>query len=327
MTRDDTARKDRHSGDPKTSVRAPAKKEGGGGRYTMGRLGETSGGATVDSDDPNYDPDERRVDPDDGTAYKYDELAAFYKGKFTKQAIAEYWEYECTPAKRKGRAKESSQAPAGPSLAESAAQAKATKSKWQPTNKQTQEVAHDGPLAKEVADSIPYYPFKKLDKYYDVQGLLHHPSLLDAVCTVMADRFRKMGVTKLVAFEARGFLFTPVAIKTGLPFIMLRKKGKMPNTLCVENLCVQKGAIVAGDKVVLLDDILATGSTSCAGVELVKACKAEVKECCCMVELTSQNGRELCIKAGAKQVWSFISEELLTKKAELPAGYADDGIA
>merc|ERR1712194_862757 len=125
-----------------------------------------------------------------------------------------------------------------------------------------------------------------------------------------------MGVTKLVGFETRGFLFTPVAIKTGLPFVMLRKKGKMPNAMSsepytkeyegVDTMCVQNGAIVQGDKVILIDDLLATGGTLCAGIELVKACTAEVKECCCMVELKSLNGRERCTKAGAKDVWSFI---------------------
>merc|ERR1740121_2618834 len=94
-----------------------------GGKFTLGRAGEYTGGATVDDRDPNYDPDERRIDPDDGAAYKYDELAAFYKGKFSAQEIAEYWEYECTAVKRKG--KKAAAAPAGPTLAESAAQAKA----------------------------------------------------------------------------------------------------------------------------------------------------------------------------------------------------------
>ena len=78
---------------------------------------------------------------------------------------------------------------------------------------------------------LPWFPFKKLDRFYDVQGLLHHPKLLNAMCAVMARRFRKMKVTKVCGFEARGFLFTPVAIKLGVPFIMLRKAGKMPNTI------------------------------------------------------------------------------------------------
>jgi len=125
MVRNDAGgSKDRRSNDPKSSVRAPAKKDGGGGKFTLGKAGDYGGGATVEYGDPNHDPDERRIDPDDGTAYKFAELAAFYKGKFSKQQIAEYWEYECTAVKRKSRAKAAAAAPSGPTLAESVAKTK-----------------------------------------------------------------------------------------------------------------------------------------------------------------------------------------------------------
>jgi len=71
--------------------------------------------------------------------------------------------------------------------------------------------------------------------------------------------------------------------------------------------------------------LIATGGTLCAGIELVKACKAEVTDCACLVELKALGGREKCLKAGAKGVWGFISEDLLTLKADLPEGYVDDG--
>lgn len=200
-----------------------------------------------------------------------------------------------------------------------------------------EDLENDGPLAKEVAAVIPYFPYKKIDRFYDIQGLLKHPRLLDAVCVVMARRFGKLGVTKILGFEARGFLFTPVAIKAGVPFIMLRKAGKMPNTISsapytkeyegLDKMCIQKGAVVPGDKVALIDDLVATGGTLCAGIELVKACGAEVVECSCMVELKALKGRDRCLKAGAKDVWGFISEDLLTTKAELPDDYVDDGAA
>jgi len=342
MVRKAADKSDRHSKDPKSSVRAPAKKQGGGGKFTIGKDGDYSGGATVDSRDPNYDPDEKRVDPDDGQAYTFSALAAFYKGKFNKQAIAEYWEYECTPVKRKGKAKAKA-APAGPTLAESAAQAKPkakakVKAKAKPEGRgrlTEEDLEPNGPLAAKIAAVIPYFPYKKLDKFYDVQGLLNHPRLLNDMCEVMARRFRKLGITKIAAFEARGFLFTPVAIKLGVPFLMLRKAGKMPNTISsapytkeyegVDSICVQKGAIVKGDKVALIDDLVATGGTLCAGIELVKACEAEVTECTCMVELKFLKGRDRCIAAGAKDVWGFIPEDLLTTAAELPADYVDDG--
>merc|ERR1712190_253174 len=131
----------------------------------------------------------------------------------------------------------------------------------------------------------------------------------------MAKRYRALGATKIVGFEARGFLFTPVAIKVGVPFVMLRKGGKMPNTISSapytkeyagnDIMCVQKGAIEKGDKVILIDDLIATGGTLCAGIELMKACGAEVTECSCMIELKVLNGREKVLKAGAKDVWDL----------------------
>lgn len=326
---DDSARKERHSGNLKTSVKAPPKKAGGGGRFTMGKVGEDWGGATYDRNDPNFDPDERRVDPDDGVAYKFDELAAFYKGKFSKQTIAEYWEYECTVARRKARkAASASVVPAGPTLQESAAQAKyrpKAPAQPKPEHKRLsdEDTETDGPLAKEVAAVIPYFPYQKLEKYYDIQGLLKHPKLFNAVCAVLGKRFKSLGVTKIAAFEARGFLFAPVSVRIGVPFILLRTSGKLPNTISskeqagVDTICVQRGAINEGDKVALVDDFVATGDSFCAGIELMKACQAEVVECASLVELKALNGREKCLKAGAKNMWSFISEDLLTTKADV----------
>lgn len=238
----------------------------------------------------------------------------------------------------KAKAKAASQ---GPTPAESvgiekAASAKA-KAKAAAKRLTPEDMDPNGPLAKELAAVIPYFPFKKLEKFYDVQGLLKHPKLFNALCALMAKRFRKLKVTKIVAFEARGFLFTPVAIKLGVPFIMLRKDGKMPNTISsapytkeyegIDAVSMQKGAVVEGDKVVLIDDLLATGGTMLAGVELIKSVKAEVEEAAVLIELKGQNGRDKLTKAGVKSVFGFISEELLTLKAELPEDYVDDGKA
>ena len=88
-----------------------------------------------------------------------------------------------------------------------------------------------------------------------------------------------------------------------------------------------KMSVKEGDKVLLIDDLVATGGTLCSGIELIKACGGEVTECGCMVELKFLKGRDRCIAAGAKSVWAFMSEEILTTKAALPAEYVDDGEA
>ncbi|CAE7546795.1 APT4 [Symbiodinium sp. CCMP2456] len=319
--------KERHSANPRSSVRQPEKKSGGGGKYTVGKAGDERWGAVLKREDPNYDPEEKRVDPEDGCAYTWDQLAEFYRGKYKMKQLEEYWDYECKPAKTRSKQRkvESAQAGKDPTPAESAKQGKKaaaaaakpkakTKAKPKAEAKRLQQgdMESDGPLAKEIALHIPYFPFKKIERFYDIQGLLQHPKLLNAMCAVWAKRFRKLGVTKICGFEARGFLFTPVSIKLGVPFVMLRKAGKLPNTISsgpytkeydgLDEMCVQKGAVVKGDKVVLIDDLIATGGTLCAGIKLMEACEAEVVECSCMVELKALNGREKCLAAGAKSV-------------------------
>eukprot|EP00967_Tisochrysis_lutea_P075946 scaffold102532_cov50-Tisochrysis_lutea.AAC.1 len=190
-------------------------------------------------------------------------------------------------------------------------------------------------LERELAAVIPYFPYKKLERFYDVQGILKHPALFEKACNAMADRYKEMGVTKVAGFEARGFLFTPVAIRLNVPFVMMRKAGKMPNTISsapytkeydgLDVMCVQRGAVLPGDKVLLIDDLIATGGTLCAGIELVKSMGASAIECGCLVELKALKGRERCLAAGASGVWGMIGEDLLTVAAELPQEYVDDG--
>ncbi|CAJ1354670.1 unnamed protein product [Effrenium voratum] len=328
--------KDRRSNNPKSSVKQPPKKLGGGGKWTLGKAGDEAWDATyevlspdcIDSFLLDLAQQERRVDPEDGQAYTWDELVEYYKGKYRRKALEEYWEFECAPRKREQKPKPKPKPEAAPPQAKAKAKAKAKAVPAKPK-------LTDDDLAKAIADVVPYFPFKKLERFYDIQGLLEHPKLLNAMCAVFARRFRKLKVSKILGFEARGFLFTPVAIKLGVPFVMLRKAGKMPNTISsgpytkeyegVDEICVQKGAVVKGDRVILIDDLVATGGTLCAGIKLMQACEAEVVECACMVELKALNGREKCLKAGTESVWGFISEELLTKKAELPEDYVDDG--
>jgi adenine phosphoribosyltransferase len=325
--------KERRSRDPKSSVRAPPKKAGGGGKFTLGRPGDEGAAAG------EHGPGEMRTDPEDGEAYTFDELLEYYRGKYKKKALEEYWENECIPLRKKKPKKKpaaKAEASASPAPPEPVPKAKA-KAKTQAKKLSAEDFETDGPLAKEIAPVIPFFPFKHIEKFYDIQGLLKHPKLLNAACALMAKRFRKLGATKVAGFEARGFLFTPVAIKMGVPFVMLRKSGKMPNTISsapytkeyagVDSICIQKDIIAPGDKVVLLDDLVATGGTLCAGVELIKACEAEVVECACLVELKSLKGRERVTKAGAKAVWALMTEELLTTAAALPTGYVDDGEA
>merc|ERR1719219_1966562 len=134
-------------------------------------------------------------------------------------------------------------------------------------------------------------------------------------CSAMAARYRSMKVDSVGGFDARGFLFTPVAIKLGVPFFMLRKGGKMPNTIRSggyeteydkkDGLCIQRDAVRSGERIVLLDDLIATGGTLCAGIELVKQLGGEVVECGCLVQLKAHSARGLSwFNSWAVKLWN-----------------------
>jgi adenine phosphoribosyltransferase len=83
-----------------------------------------------------------------------------------------------------------------------------------------------------IAAVIPYYPFKGIDRFYDISGLLLHPPLFQRTIDLLTERYRSHAITKIGGFDARGFLLgPPVALALNIPFFMLRKKGKMPNSI------------------------------------------------------------------------------------------------
>ncbi|CAB1107596.1 unnamed protein product [Ectocarpus sp. CCAP 1310/34] len=191
----------------------------------------------------------------------------------------------------------------------------------------------DGPEAQRIARTIPFYPFKGIDRFYDIGGMCADPEAFALAVKIFADRYRGMKIDSIGGFDARGFILgPPVALALNIPFFMLRKKGKMPNVIDgaayskeykgddgagQDALCVQRSAATAGQRVVLVDDLVATGGTLMAGVDLVKGLGAEVVECACMIELKALNGvGKLHERHGDVPVWSLISENILTVKGE-----------
>jgi orotate phosphoribosyltransferase len=128
---------------------------------------------------------------------------------------------------------------------------------------------------------------------------------------------------------------------------MMRKEGKMPNTLKSgdynteygqrSGLTVQRGRINDGDRVLIIDDLVATGGTLSSAINLVRACGGHVVECACVVELKmfidppSDSGlpsrSKLFNDLGIADVpvWGLVSEDVLSNQAELPHDYVDDG--
>jgi len=198
----------------------------------------------------------------------------------------------------------------------------------------------DGAEAREIAKAIPYFPFKNIPRFYDIQGFLNKPDVFQKIVDIFVERYDGIGIDAVAGLDARGFVLgPPIALALKKPFIMMRKKGKMPNTIESpayeteygkrSGICVQKDAIKAGDRVLIIDDLVATGGTLSAAIELVRMLEGVVVECACVVELKFfiPSRKEMYEKMGIAEVpiWGLISEDVLTNEAQLPEGYVDDG--
>ena len=223
------------------------------------------------------------------------------------------------------------------------------------------EYAQDGPVAQKIAAVIPYYPFKGIPRFYDINGFTQRPEIFQLVIDVFVARYKEMGVTSIGGFDARGFVIgPPIALALKVPFFMLRKPGKQPNSVgfglvqCRVRLARRhvhprghpldkddpsnKSTVVkSGDKVLLIDDLVATGGTLSAGIELVHGMGGTVVECACVVELkmfvdppegSGLPSRKKSWEAkgiGHVPVWGLVSEDILTLEGEKPPDYKDDG--
>lgn len=139
--------------------------------------------------------------------------------------------------------------------------------------------------------------------FRDMSPLLASPSAFKEAIHQMKEYWGGKGVTKIAGFDARGFIFgATLAYEMGLPFIMLRKAGKLPGkTLSVsygleygkDVLEMQWGAAGAGDAVLLVDDVLATGGTANAGAQLLEEAGAGVAGLAVVIELLELHGRNV----------------------------------
>ena len=159
-------------------------------------------------------------------------------------------------------------------------------------------------LVEQVKDTIrdiPDFP-KPGILFKDITPVLQDPVLFQGITDRVASRFRAAGIDAVVGMESRGFIFgCPIALALGTSFVPARKPGKLPyDSIGVEyaleygtnRLEVHTDAIKPGDKVLVVDDLLATGGTAKATVELVRQLGGEVVGCAFVVELSFLNGRE-----------------------------------
>ncbi len=153
---------------------------------------------------------------------------------------------------------------------------------------------------KPIIRDIPDFP-KKGIIFKDITPLLLNPEALKTSVSQLADAAKGLGITKVVGIESRGFIFgAAVALELGAGFVPIRKPGKLPaETLREEytleygtdTIEIHKDALSSGDKVFIIDDLLATGGTVHAAVKLVEKAGANVAKIGFVIELAFLNGR------------------------------------
>jgi adenine phosphoribosyltransferase len=153
---------------------------------------------------------------------------------------------------------------------------------------------------KEHIRAIPDFP-KPGILFYDISTLLAHPQAWQATVEHLAAAIRPHRPELLVGIESRGFLVAaPLAYALGCGFAMVRKKGKLPGRTVqhsydleygTDTIEIQHDAILPGQRIIVVDDLLATGGTMQAAVELVRQQGGTVVAVACIIELGFLNGR------------------------------------
>jgi adenine phosphoribosyltransferase len=170
---------------------------------------------------------------------------------------------------------------------------------------------------KPLVRSIPDYP-KKGILFRDITTLIEHPEGFRESIERIASAHRGLGITHVAGIEARGFIFgAGVSIAMGVGFIPIRKKGKLPGETIGQNYALEYGVdtieihadvLEAGDKVLLVDDLIATGGTALAAVSLLRRTRAEVKHAGFVIDLFDLGGADK-LRAQGVEVFKLIDFE------------------
>ena len=149
--------------------------------------------------------------------------------------------------------------------------------------------------------TIPDFPEPGI-QFRDITSVLQNPDGLKLSVDLFLEQLNGIDFDVIVGMESRGFLFgMPVAYAMGKPFVPIRKKGKLPcETISAEydleygtaSIELHKDAITPGQRVVLIDDLIATGGTIAAGARLVEQLGGKIVKVLCLIELKGLEGRK-----------------------------------
>lgn len=180
------------------------------------------------------------------------------------------------------------------------------------TQKQKEQSVEE--LVKQHVRDIPDFP-KPGIMFKDITPLLSDPSVFRSIIEVFAQRYKGEKLSAIVGIESRGFLFgAALAHSLGIAFVPIRKKGKLPYETIEVSYDLEYGSAVVemhtdalrnGDKVVIIDDLLATGGTAAAACELVRKSGGAIHECAFVIELAFLDGRKHIADAASYAIASY----------------------
>ena len=157
--------------------------------------------------------------------------------------------------------------------------------------------------------TIENYPIKGV-MFRDITTLLNNSGGFRAAIDEFVDRYKDIKIDKIVAIESRGFIIAaPLAYLLNVGLVLIRKPGKLPSKTIDQDYELEYGtdrievhmdAINKGDKVLIVDDLIATGGTAEATVKLVKKMRGEIIECCFVIDLPDIGGRARLENMGQK---------------------------
>ncbi|GAB2222471.1 hypothetical protein Drorol1_Dr00013693 [Drosera rotundifolia] len=159
---------------------------------------------------------------------------------------------------------------------------------------------------------IPNFP-KPGIMFQDITTLLLDPKAFKDTIDLFAERYKGKDISVVAGVEARGFIFgPPVALALGAKFVPMRKPNKLPGEVISEEYSLEYGtdkmemhvgAVQAGERAVIMDDLIATGGTLCAAIKLLERVGVHVVECACVIELPELKGRD---RLGDRPLFVFV---------------------
>ncbi|KAL8232202.1 hypothetical protein R6Q57_001980 [Mikania cordata] len=160
---------------------------------------------------------------------------------------------------------------------------------------------------------IPDFP-KPGIMFHDITTMLLNPVAFKDTIDLFIERYKDKNISVVAGVEARGFIFgPPIALAIGAKFVPMRKPSKLPGAVISEEYSLEYGsdimemhvgAVEAGERTLVIDDLIATGGTLEAAIKLLERVGANIVECACVIELRDLKGRD---RLGDKPLYVLIS--------------------